>query len=139
MKKLSRRSFLGSSTFLSFAGAFGVLPFMDRNKQKNQGDFVHHVYFWLNNPDSAEDKAKLIEGLKTLKNIKEIRLARIGEPATTNRDVIERGYQVSWLLFFDNLEQQEVYQKHPVHLKFVENYSHLWSKVIVYDSVDVKA
>jgi hypothetical protein len=140
MKKLSRRSFLGSSTFLSFAGALGVLPMMGRDKQKKQGDFVHQVYFWLNNPDSAEDKAKLVEGLKTLKNnIKEIRLARIGEPASTNRDVIERGYQVSWLLFFDNLEQQEVYQKHPIHLKFVENYSHLWSKVVVYDSVDVKA
>ncbi|MCX2739916.1 Dabb family protein [Pontibacter anaerobius] len=137
MKKLTRRSFLGNSTFLSFAGMLGALPLMGSMHKKPKGDFVHHVYFWLNNPDSEEDKAKLIEGLNTLKAIKEIRLARIGVPASTNRDVIERGYAVSWLLFFDNLEQQEVYQKHPIHLKFVENYSHLWSKVIVYDSVDM--
>lgn len=135
MKKLSRRSFLGNSTTLSLAGFFGLMPALDKSKKK--GDFVHHVYFWLKNPDSSEDKAKLIEGLNTLKAIKPIRLARIGEPAGTTRDVIERGYQVSWLLFFDNLEAQEVYQKHPVHLKFVENYAHLWDKVIVYDSVDV--
>lgn len=137
MKKLSRRLFLGNSASLSLAGFFGLMPATDKNSQKQMGKFVHHVYFWLKNPDSAEDKARLIEGLTTLKKIKPIRLARIGEPASTNRDVIERGYQVSWLLFFDNLEEQEVYQKHPVHLKFVENYSNLWDKVIVYDSVDV--
>ncbi|AKD01890.1 Dabb family protein [Pontibacter korlensis] len=137
MKKLSRRSFLGNSTFLSFAGALGLMPLFASAQKKPKGNFVHHVYFWLNNPDSEEDKAKLIEGLNTLKGIKEIKLARIGVPASTNREVIERSYAVSWLLFFDNLEEEEVYQKHPVHLKFVENYSHLWSKVIVYDSVDV--
>ena len=137
MKKLSRRVFLGNTTALSLAGFLGLMPAADKSKQNKKGDFVHHVYFWLKNPESAEDKAKLIEGLTTLRKIKPIRLARIGEPASTNRDVIERGYQVSWLLFFDSLEDQEVYQKHPVHLKFVENYSHLWDKVIVYDSVDV--
>lgn len=137
MKKLSRRLFLGNSAALSLASFFGLMPANEKNKQNKKGDFVHHVYFWLKNPDSAEDKAKLIEGLTTLKKIKPIRMARIGEPASTNRDVIEKGYQVSWLLFFDNLADQEVYQTHPVHLKFVENYSNLWEKVIVYDSVDV--
>lgn len=137
MKKLSRRSFLGSSTFLSFAGALGALPLLGSSPKKPKANFVHHVYFWLHNPDSEEDKAKLLEGLNTLKAIKEIRLAKIGVPASTNRDVIERGYAISWLLFFDNLEEQELYQKHPIHLKFVENYAHLWSKVVVYDSVDV--
>ncbi|PRY04000.1 stress responsive alpha/beta barrel protein [Pontibacter ummariensis] len=137
MKKLSRRSFLGNSTFLSVAGLLGFAPLAGSGKRAQKGDFVHHVYFWLKNPGSKEDKAKLIEGLNTLKAIKQIQLARIGEPAPTNRDVIEKGYDVSWLLFFDNLEDEEIYQKHPVHLKFVENYSHLWDKVIVYDSVDV--
>ncbi len=137
MNKLTRRSFLGSTTLLSMAGLFGLMPTAKATAKKKKGDFVHHVYFWLNNPDSAEDRDKLVEGLQTLKPIKAIKLARIGVPASTNRDVIERGYAVSWLLFFNNLEEQEVYQKHPVHLKFVENYSHLWSKVVVYDSVDV--
>ncbi|MEC7471585.1 MAG: Dabb family protein, partial [Pseudomonadota bacterium] len=27
------------------------------------------------------------------------------------------------------------YQTHPLHVKFVEQCSHLWSKVVVYDSV----
>jgi hypothetical protein len=100
--------------------------------------FVHHVYFWLKNPDSAADKAKLLEGLEKLSKVPTIRMVHIGTPATTNRDVIERGYAVSWLCFFDNLQEQEVYQKHPIHLKFVDDYAQLWEKVIVYDSVGPK-
>ncbi|MCA1758894.1 MAG: Dabb family protein [Bacteroidales bacterium] len=29
-----------------------------------------------------------------------------------------------------------MYQVHPLHVKFVEENSHLWDKVVVYDSVD---
>jgi len=99
---------------------------------------VHHVYFWLKNPSSEADKAKLLEGLNKLAKVPTIRMVHIGTPASTNRSVIERGYAISWLCFFDNLEEEEIYQKHPIHLKFVEDYSHLWEKVIVYDSVGPK-
>jgi len=98
--------------------------------------FIHHVYFWLKNPGSAEDLQQLKEGLKKLTAVETIGMYQIGEPASTNRDVIDRTYSVSWMLMFDNLEDEEVYQHHPLHLKFVETCSHLWSKVIVYDSVD---
>ena len=137
MKKLTRRSFLGSGAFLSFAGVVGFLPFMQQGRKKQKQMFVHHVYFWMNNPDSEEDKKKLLEGLNSLKPIEVIRMAHIGVPAGTNRDVIDSSYAYSLLLIFDNLKDQEIYQEHPIHLKFVKNYSHLWSKVIVYDSVDV--
>jgi len=98
--------------------------------------FIHHVYFWLKNPGSAEDLKQLKEGLQKLTAVETIGMYQIGTPAATNRDVIERTYSVSWMLMFDNLEDEEVYQHHPLHLKFVEECSHLWSKVIVYDSVD---
>jgi Stress responsive A/B Barrel Domain len=98
--------------------------------------FIHHVYFWLNNPESAADLEQLKKGLQTLTVIETIGMYQIGVPATTNRDVIDRSYSVSWMLMFDNLEDEEVYQHHPLHKKFVADCSHLWSKVIVYDSVD---
>jgi hypothetical protein len=31
--------------------------------------FVHHVLFYLKNPNSAEDKAQLIEGLQALSKV----------------------------------------------------------------------
>ena len=99
--------------------------------------FIHHVYFWLKNPGSEDDQAKLIEGLKKLSKVNTIKKFYIGIPAATNRDVIERSYSVSWLLFFDNPSAQDSYQTDPIHLKFVEECSSLWNKVVVYDSVDV--
>ena len=99
--------------------------------------FIHHVYFWLKKPDSKEDKAKLMEGLRKLSKVKTIKSFHIGQPAATNREVIDRSYSISWCLFFDSAADQDSYQSDPVHLKFVEECSMLWSKVIVYDSVDV--
>ncbi|MBO9640137.1 Dabb family protein [Siphonobacter aquaeclarae] len=132
MENSSRRKFLRNSA-LAAAVPAAVMP-----EAAPKELFVHHVYFYLKNPGSEADKAKLLEGLHKLKKVPTIRFVHIGSPATTNRSVIEKGYAVSWLCFFDNLEEEEVYQKHPIHLKFVEEYSHLWEKVIVYDSVGPK-
>ena len=139
MKKVTRRSFLQNSLF-SVAGITAFFPFLQKvkPKKKNKDMFVHHVYFWLKNPNSAEDKKKLLEGLKSLQPIETIRTYHVGVPAPTDRAVIEKGYDYSLLLIFDNLEDQNVYQEHPIHKKFVDNYADLWSKVIVYDSVDPK-
>ncbi len=97
--------------------------------------FIHHVFFWLNNPNSESDKSALVAGLETLKAIEGIKMVHIGFPAATSRGVIDASYSVSWLLTFDSLEAEEVYQHHPIHLDFVAKCNHLWSKVIVYDSV----
>lgn len=131
MKEQSRRAFVKSSVV---AGLGAGLPHTAAAKEL----FVHHVYFYLKNPNSAEDKAKLLEGLNKLAKVPTIKFVHIGTPATTNRDVIVRDYNYSWLCFFDSLEDEEVYQKHPIHLKFVEDYSALWEKVAVYDSVGPK-
>ena len=107
-------------------------PLMIENK------FIHHVYFWLKNTDSKEDRAKLIEGLKKLSTVKTIKTFHIGQPADTNRDVIDSSYAISWFTIFDNAADQQNYQTDPIHLKFVEECSTLWSKVVVYDTVDAK-
>ena len=31
--------------------------------------FIHHVYFWLKNPESKEDFAKLVKGLEALSKV----------------------------------------------------------------------
>ena len=99
--------------------------------------FVHHVYFWLKNTGNAADTAALIHGLEKLSATPTIKLCHIGTPATTDRSVIDKTYAISWLCFFDNAADQDIYQSHPIHLKFVEECQHLWSKVIVYDSVNI--
>lgn len=99
--------------------------------------FIHHVYFWLKNAGSVEDHDALIAGLRKLSKVSTIREVHIGVPAGTSRDVIETSYSVSWMLKFDTPADQDSYQTDPIHLQFVKECSHLWSKVIVYDSIDV--
>ena len=97
--------------------------------------FVHHVHFWLNN---KEDKAKLIEGLNLLKPITHIRDMHIGVPADTNRDVIDRSYDLSLLLLFNNKAEQDAYQDDPTHIIFAEQYAKpLCAKVVVQDCVNI--
>lgn len=99
---------------------------------------THHVFFWLKNPNSEADRNKLIEGIQTLKKIETVRDFHVSIPASTEkRDVVDNSFSVSELLFFDDVAGQDAYQAHPIHLKFVEDCSSLWEKVIVYDSKDV--
>jgi hypothetical protein len=136
MTTVNRRNFLRySSIAAAGAGLVSLLP-AEATAQNTGNMFVHHVYFWLKNAGSKEDQARLLKGLKTLQKIEAIKMSHIGVPANTNRPVIDTSYQFSLLLIFDDRQSQDVYQNHPVHLKFVEDYSNLWTKVIVYDSVN---
>ncbi len=137
MTKNSRRTFLSSTGKLAVVSGLTTFAVNCTPAMKSENIFVHHVYFWLKNPDSREDLAKLHEGLKKLSKIKNLKMSHIGKPAETNREVIENSYTVSWLTIFDSKEEEEKYQVDPIHLEFVETCSNLWSKVVVYDSVDL--
>jgi len=133
--KRSRRAFVAAAALSSAAYTVSAGASMD-NSQKKQ--LIHHVFFWLKNPDSKQDQAALLAGVRTLGKIESVRRLHIGVPAATEkRDVVEAGYSVSELMFFDDAAGQKAYQEHPIHKKFVETCGHLWAKVVVYDSIDV--
>jgi hypothetical protein len=135
MEKQTRRNFVASAVALSTAAAATAMPTMNT---KNKKQLAHHVFFWLKNRESKEDLNKLIEGLRTLEKIESVRKINIGVPASTEqRPVVDSSYSASELIFFDDVAGQDAYQVHPIHKKFVEQYSHLWEKVIVYDSIDI--
>jgi hypothetical protein len=134
MRKQNRRKFITTATILSTGLAASAKTYQNQAKTP----VIHHVFFWLKNPSSKEDLNKLIEGLKTLRQIETVKNIHIGVPASTeHRDVVDSSFNASELIFFDDLAGQKTYQDHPIHLKFVENCSHLWQKVIVYDSSDI--
>ncbi|QES89475.1 Dabb family protein [Rhizosphaericola mali] len=108
---------------------------MSIDLSKDGSSFVHHVFFYLKNPDNASAAEQLIDGLKKLTQVPTIQYYHIGLPAPTDRDVILGDYSISWLCLFKNLEEEEIYQSHPIHLKFIEECAHLWEKVEVFDSI----
>lgn len=129
----SRRKFIAGAAALAVGAGSSALV-----NQGSRGMLAHHVFFWLKNPDSEADRRRLIEGLRSLEKIETVRSLHIGLPAETEkRAVVDNSYSVAELIFFDDVEGQNTYQNHPIHVKFVEECSHLWDKVLVYDSVGI--
>ena|ERR1700761_369702 len=135
MKTQNRRKFIATGAAIAVGTAASAIPLNMQDDRK--WPVIHHVFFWLKNPGSKEDRDKLVAGVKTLSKIETVRELRVGVVASTEkRDVVDNSWAVSELMFFSDLAGQATYQSHPVHLEFIKNCSHLWEKVIVYDAVD---
>ncbi|QEY17397.1 twin-arginine translocation signal domain-containing protein [Cellvibrio sp. KY-GH-1] len=139
MSDTSRRDFLTTTAIAGAALVAGDALAKPATGTTAMPTLLHHVFFWLKNPDSAADREKLIAGVKSLAAIETVRSIHVGVPASTEkREVIDNSYHVSELLGFDDVAGQDAYQVHPLHKKFVEEHQHLWSKVVVYDALEVK-
>lgn len=141
MNKSNRRKFIGTAAVLvagtAVATARPVVTAVPAMENKEEFPVVHHVFFWLKNPDSKTDRDQLVAGVKTLSAIETVHKLKVGVVASTEkREVVDNSWAVSELIFFKDLAGQAVYQTHPVHLEFIKNCSHLWEKVIVYDAID---
>lgn len=134
----NRRSFIKKAA--AGAALAGLLPMSQQasaGEVKMTSALIHHVFFWLKEPKNEAHKKQLVKALNDLLKVETIRISHIGFPAgTESRDVVDHSYSVSYMVVFDNQAGQDAYQVHPLHLKFVEENSHLWNKVVVYDSVD---
>ena len=99
--------------------------------------FVHHVYFWLKKPVTLQVRKKFELALNELITIEHIVGKHLGTPASTKRGVIDSTYSYSLLLTFKSKEDQDIYQTHTTHLKFIDECEDLWERVVVYDSVSI--
>jgi hypothetical protein len=134
----NRRSFIKkAAASVALAGMVPMTQTASAGEVKITGALIHHVFFWLKEPKNEAHKKQLVDALKKLLKVGTIRMSHIGFPAgTESRDVVDHSYSVSFMVVFDDQAGQDTYQIHPIHLKFVEENSHLWNKVVVYDSVD---
>jgi len=131
-----RRTFIAAAATAVAATATALSPAFGATPVSNYPKLVHHVFFWLKNPNSKEDLEKLLKGLRTLAKIETVKGVHFGVPASTEkRDVVDNSYSVSEILFFDDTAGQKVYQDHPIHKQFVADCSHLWQRVVVYDAI----
>lgn len=118
------------------ANAAMAAPTGAASRSASAQSLIHHVFFWLKTPGSKADRDQLIAGLNALRAIEVVQQLHIGVPASTEmRDVVDNSYDVSELMVFASVEDQKRYQDHPLHLKFVKDYAHLWRKVVVYDAI----
>jgi len=98
--------------------------------------FVHHVFFWLKEPNNQELRTQFKKGLQQLITIPLLKNSHIGRPVESAREVVDDSFTYSFIAFFRNKEDQDKYQIHPIHIQFIEDCQHLWNKVVVYDAMD---
>ena len=97
--------------------------------------FVHSVYFWLRDDLSPADRAKFVDGIRSLTTIPDVQLGVIGTPAGTNREIIDTTYSYALVVTFADAAGQDAYQVHPVHDAFRENCGGSWKKIVIYDAI----
>ena len=109
----------------------------EKKSEMIEGVLIHSVYFWLNNPESEDDKKVFEKAIKRLISTNKLAVKKhLGKPGNTaKRDVIDNSYDYCMILTFPSLEAQRLYQDDPTHLIFIDQAKHLWKKVRVYDSI----
>ena len=95
---------------------------------------VHHVLFWLKADTSDDQKTAFRKGLQTLENIETVKTFHIGTPAAIERAVVDTTYTFSLVLFFEDMAGHDVYQVHPVHKAFLDEFRIFFDKVVIYDA-----
>ncbi len=94
----------------------------------------HHVLFWLKADTTDEQKAAFRKSLESLQNIEVVRTFHVGTPAPIEREVVDTSYTFSLLLLFDNLDAHNIYQVHPLHQAFLNEFRIYFEKVLIYDA-----
>ncbi|MCX2476904.1 Dabb family protein [Pedobacter sp. MC2016-05] len=94
----------------------------------------HHVLFWLKADTTEEQKAAFRKSLQTLENIEVVKNFHVGTPAPIERAVVDTTYTFSLILFFEDLAAHDVYQVHPLHKAFLDEFKIFFDKVIIYDA-----
>lgn len=107
-----------------------------KNASEDETGFIHTVFFWLNEGVEEKEKSDFVKnGLSKLLKVSSIYKGYVGPPALKTRDVVDNSYDFALVCHFKNAQDEEMYQNDPDHLKFIDDYKHLWKKVVVYDNL----
>ena len=95
---------------------------------------THHVLFWLKADTTEEQKKSFRKGLESLEKVETIKSIYIGTAAPISRPVVDTTYTFSLLILFEDLAGHDVYQVHPIHKAFLDEFRGFFEKVVIYDA-----
>lgn len=132
---MKRRNFLKSATAAAVVGV--ILPTSNASASKDSEKVIaHYVLFWLKEDLSEQEKTDFTGFFEELRKVPTIKTLQYGSPAnTTKRDVVDNSFSYNLLVHFNNMDDLNVYETHPIHLEAIEKYSKYWEKVAVHDSI----
>lgn len=141
---MKRRSFIKRTTIAGTAAAIFASSVPEALSQpkpestQTPGTIIHSVYFWLKKGLTTSEKMEFLNFFQALKNIPITNTLTFGKPApTTTREVTDNTFDYNLIITFATLEEINVYETHPDHIKAAQEYSKYWEKVQVRDTVIV--
>lgn len=134
---MKRRNFLLAPMVLVTAPTWANTVQSDEHIESST--IVHVVNFWLKKDLSEKEKKNFVGFFEELRKIDVIKTLNYGIPAQTNpRPVVDNSFDYTLLVTFKDLKDITIYETHPIHLKAIEKYQHLWTKVMVKDTSIIK-
>ncbi|WON96413.1 Dabb family protein [Sphingobacterium sp. Lzh-3] len=134
---MKRRNFLLAPMVLVTAPTWANTVQSDEHIESST--IVHVVNFWLKKDLSEKEKKNFVGFFEELRKIDVIKTLNYGIPAQTNpRPVVDNSFDYTLLVTFKDLNDITIYETHPIHLKAIEKYQHLWTKVMVKDTSIIK-
>ena len=96
---------------------------------------VHPVFFWLKSDISKGDRDFFFQEVNALAEIESVKGFYCGKPASTPpREVVDTSYDYGLTVILSDMSGHDAYQDHPIHHRFIQNCSHLWDQVRIYDA-----
>ena len=90
---------------------------------------VHTVLFWLKKDLEADQVARFLEGVESLKNISSAEAVYVGTPSETpERPVIDTSYDVCLTVILKDIPAHDAYQTAERHLQFIEENKEKWTR-----------
>ncbi|HAL71760.1 MAG TPA: hypothetical protein DCP71_08325 [Verrucomicrobiales bacterium] len=90
------------------------------HKTTAKGKVEHVVLLWLKKPGDAADRAAIIAAAKGFqKDIPGIQHLSVGTPLASERPVVDDSFDVGLVMRFATPADLAVYEKHPAHVKAV--------------------
>ena len=132
---MKRRNFIKSTAAAAVVGV--IIPSCGDSTEPAKKELIaHYVLFWLKEDLTDQEKKDFTQFFEDIREVPTIRSLHYGAPAnSTQRDVVDNSFSYNLLVYFDNMEDLDVYETHPIHLEAIEKYSKFWTKVEVHDSI----
>jgi hypothetical protein len=140
MKLTSRKSLMAGTTLLVTVVCVTAIYWkengaMAQDRTAQEPMLAHNVFFTLRE-SNPENRKKLVAACHEFLTEHEgtVFYAAGVLNEELDREVNDRDFDVGLHIIFKTKADQDRYQTHPRHLKFIEESSGLWNKVRVFDS-----
>lgn len=133
---MKRRTFINQSAYGLVGAGIASHAVAQANTKDKELMITHYVLFWLKEGLKEKEIKDFSAFFEKLRGIPNIHSLEYGRPAPTHaRDVVDNSFTYNLLVRFTKMEDINVYETHPIHLKAIEEFSQYWTKVVVHDSL----